>query len=108
MNNPDPKERLTITIGGEILKKTKEEAKKKGMPLSRVIESFLKFFVNPTVYCFKCGEKFGSDGAELCPKCGWMKCPYCGVCRCKLSDEVATAVFHMRKVYEDLLGGRIK
>jgi len=108
MNKPDPRVRQAITIEEDILKKAKEEARKKGIPLSRLIENFLRFFIEPKVYCFKCGEKFSSVEAELCPKCGWMICPKCGACRCVLGDEAATAVFHMRRLYEDLLVGRVK
>ena len=68
----------------------------------------LEFFMDPKVYCFHCGEPFTSSETSLCPKCGWMKCPKCGVCRCDLDDDVAEAVFHMRKVYEDLVIGRVK
>uniref|UniRef100_A0A832MW28 Uncharacterized protein n=1 Tax=Fervidobacterium pennivorans TaxID=93466 RepID=A0A832MW28_FERPE len=105
---PNPKKRPGITIEKEILEKAKKEAERKGIPLSRLIENFLKFFVNPEVYCFKCGEKFSSEKAKLCPKCGWMICPKCQACRCVLSEETAIAVFHMRRTYEELLGGRVK
>jgi cytochrome c-type biogenesis protein CcmH/NrfF len=37
-----------------------------------------------------------------------MRCPKCNACGCKLSEETIAAIFHMRKVYEDLLAGRIK
>ena len=108
MKKYDPKTRLTVTVDGRILKKAKEEAKKRRIPISRLIENFLRFFAKPEVYCFKCGEKFSSAEAELCPKCGWMICPKCKACRCSLSEETAIAVFHMRRVYEDLLMGRLK
>jgi len=108
MNKSDSRIRQAITIEEDILRKAKEEARKKGIPLSRLIENFLRFFIEPEVYCFKCGEKFSSAKAKLCPKCGWMICPKCGACRCILSEEAAIAVFHMRRVYEDLLVGRIK
>jgi len=107
MNNPDPKERLTVTIEKEIYLKAKEEVKRKKIPLSRLIENFLKFFADPEVYCFKCGEKFFVKKAKICPKCGWLICPQCGACRCSLSEETAIAVFYMRKLYEELLAGRI-
>lgn len=102
------KVKLTLSIEEEILNRSKEVSDEKHIPLSRLIENFLRFFNEPHVYCFKCGEKFDSDAAELCPKCGWMKCPNCRVCRCGLDDETAVAVFHMRRVYEDLLVGRVK
>ena len=108
MHTPNIKTKLTLTIDKGVLEKAKNVAKKKRIPLSRLIENFLDFFAMPEVYCFKCGEKFSSNEAELCPKCGWMICPKCKVCRCGLDDETAVAVFHMRRVYEDLLSGRVK
>jgi len=102
------KAKLTVTIDSKILKEAKEESKRKNLPLSRVIENFLKFFADPEVYCFVCGEKFKVREAELCSKCGWRVCPNCGACRCKLGDEAASVAFYMRKVYEDLLVGRVE
>ena len=106
--NRKVKAKLTVTIDNEILREAKEEAKRKNLPLSRVIENFLKFFADPEVYCFVCGEKFKVRGAKLCSKCGWLVCPKCGACRCKLGDEAASVAFYMRKVYEDLLVGRVE
>ena len=106
--NKDPKTRLTVTVDEGILNKAKEEAGRKRIPVSRLIENFLKFFAKPEVYCFKCGVRFGSVDAQLCPKCGWMICPECKACRCGLSEETAIAVFHMRRIYEELLAGRVK
>jgi len=108
MDKCDSRTRLTITVDEETLAKAKEVAKRKRIPISRVIENFLRFFADPEVYCFKCGEKFSVKEAELCPKCGWMICPECKACRCGLSEEAAIAVFHMRRVYEELLAGRVK
>jgi len=102
------KSKLTLSINQKILNEAKRIAEEKHIPLSGVVENFLEFFIKPWVYCFKCGEKFNVDEAGLCPKCGWLKCPKCGVCRCSLSEDVAVAVFHMRRVYEDLLSGRVK
>jgi len=108
MKKADPKVKLTITVDKNVLDEAKKVSEKKRVPLSGAIENFLEFFSNPGVYCFKCGERFSSTDAELCPKCGWMICPKCKVCRCGLSEETAVAVFHMRRVYEDLLAGRVK
>lgn len=108
MNTPNRKTKLTTTIDKEVLYEAKKVAKEKRVPLSGAIENFLEFFAKPDVYCFKCGERFSSDDAKLCPKCGWMICPGCSVCRCDLSEETAVAVFHMRRVYENLLSGRVK
>ena len=46
------------------------------------VEDFLSFFLNPFVYCFKCGKKFLCDSAKTCSKCGWLICPHCKTCRC--------------------------
>ena len=108
MKKVDLKTKLTITIDKKVLDEAKKVSEKKHVPLSRAIESFLKFFINPEVYCFKCGERFSSNEAKLCAKCGWMICPKCKTCRCGLSDDVAEAVFQMRRVYEELLVGRVK
>lgn len=104
----DPKVKLTVTVDEKVLNEAKKVSAEKHIPLSGVIENFLKFFINPWVYCFRCGEKFSVEKAELCAKCGWLKCSKCGVCRCGLEEDTAIAIFHMRKVYEDLLSGRVK
>jgi len=108
MNTSSKKTKLTLTIDKDVLEKAKKVAEQKRIPMSRLVENFLDFFAKPEVYCFKCGEKFNSTEAELCPKCGWMICPKCKICRCDLGEETAIAVFHMRRVYEDLLSGRVK
>ncbi len=108
MSTPKSKTKLTLTVDKNVIEKAKEVANQKRVPISRVVENFLDFLADPEVYCFKCGEKFSSVEAELCPKCGWMICPKCKACRCGLSEETAIAVFHMRRVYEDLLSGRVK
>ncbi|MBS7649680.1 hypothetical protein KEJ17_08585 [Candidatus Bathyarchaeota archaeon] len=108
MNKSGSKIRLTVTVDGEVFSKAREAARRRRVPISRLVENFLRFFSEPEVYCFKCGERFSSVEAELCPKCGWMICPKCRACRCIIGEETAIAVFHMRKVYEDLLLGRIK
>jgi rRNA maturation endonuclease Nob1 len=108
MPTPSIKAKLTLTVDKEIIEKAKKVAQQKRIPISQLIENFLDFFASPQVYCFKCGEKFNSVEAELCPKCGWMICPECKICRCELKDETAVAVFHMRRVYENLLSGRVK
>ena len=104
----DSKVKLTVTVDQKIREEARRVSAEKHIPLSRAVENFLEFFTNPWVYCFKCGEKFYVNEAELCPKCGWLKCPKCGACRCGLDENVAAAIFHMRKVYEDLLAGRVK
>jgi len=100
--------KLTITVDKTILEKAKKTAQSKHTPLSGLIENFLDFFSDPKIYCFVCGEKFTSARAQICPKCGWMICEKCGVCRCNLDGKTAVAVYYMRKVYEDLVSGRVK
>jgi hypothetical protein len=102
------KEKLNVTIDREIKRKALKEAERKNIPISRLIENFLGFFANPRVYCYKCGEEFCSSNSKVCPKCGWMVCPRCGSCGCGLKEETSVAVFQMRRVYEDLLSGRVK
>ena len=108
MNKNRPKARLTVTVDDDTLKSAKEAAERKRIPLSRLIENFLTFFAKSEVYCFRCGERFSSNQAELCLKCSWMLCPKCNACGCNVSEETAVAIFYMRKVYEDLLAGKIK
>jgi len=102
------KAKLTLTINKDVLEKAKKIAEEKHIPLSGLVENFLSFFSNPYLYCFKCGERFNAEEAKLCPKCGWLICPKCSACRCGLEEDTAVAVFHMRRVYEDLLSGRVK
>jgi len=104
----DPRKKLTVTIDAEVLEKAKKVAESKNIPLSRLIENFLSFFADPYVYCFSCGEKFYVKDSEVCPKCGWLICPKCKACRCSLDENTAASIFYMRKVYEDLLAGRLK
>jgi len=103
----DPKEKLTTTIDKQVLENAKKICEEKHIPIAGILENFLSFFTNPWVYCFDCGKKFYVKDGELCAKCGWIKCPKCGACRCGLDERTAVAVFHMRRVYEDLLIGRI-
>ena len=100
--------KLTLTIDKNVLEEAKKAAQQKRIPISRLVENFLDFFARPGVYCFKCGKKFSTNEAELCPKCGWMICPKCNICGCGLNEETAIAIFHMRRVYENLLAGRVK
>ena len=102
------KTKLTLSIDEDILESAKKIADEKYTSVSGLVEKFLDYYGDPWVYCFKCGEKFSSSKSELCPKCGWLICSSCNSCRCDLDEETATAVFHMRRVYEDLLTGRVK
>lgn len=102
------KGKLTITIDTKVLVDAKTVARKKGIPISRAIENFLRFFSSPWVYCFKCGKRFYAKESKVCPKCGWLICPTCKACRCTLDENIATVAFYMRKVYEELLAGRVE
>jgi NAD-dependent SIR2 family protein deacetylase len=102
------KVKLTTTVDGELLERAKEKCEEKHITIAGVLENFLSFFTNPWVYCFSCGEKFYASEGELCAKCGWIKCPKCSSCRCGLEERTSVAIFHMRRVYEDLLTGRVK
>lgn len=102
------KTKLTLSIDREVLSKAKKAADGKHVPLSRAVENFLGFFAQPKVYCFNCGNEIDSEKFKVCPKCGWLICPDCRSCRCDLDEKTAVAVFHMRRVYEDLLTGRVK
>ncbi|HID90851.1 TPA: hypothetical protein EYP44_02700 [Candidatus Bathyarchaeota archaeon] len=97
------KTKLTISIDRNVVLSAKRVAAVKRMSISGLVENFLTFFSSPWAYCFRCGFRFALSEAENCPKCGWLKCPDCQACRCELSDEAAIAVFHMRKVCEDLM-----
>jgi hypothetical protein len=103
-----PRTKLTVSLDSKILERAKREARNKRIPLSQAIENFLSFFVDPTLYCFKCAASFTPTGSSVCAKCGWLSCPKCGACRCVLGEEAAVTAFHMRKVYEQLCGGRLK
>ncbi len=106
--NIHPRSKLTLSVDGAILRRAKEIAHKKGTPLSRLVENYLKFLSEPEVYCFSCGEKFSTKTSDVCPKCGWLIHDKCNECRCAVDEETASALFYMRKVYEDLLGGRVE
>lgn len=103
-----PKTKLTLSIDGDILNAAKLVAAQKHIPLSRLVENFLGFVAKPYVYCFRCGERFHVSDAKICAKCSWLICPKCRACGCGLKEETAVAIFHMRKVYEDLLAGKVK
>lgn len=103
-----PRIKITLTVDNEVLKAAKTVAAQKGLVLSRLVETFLRYFTQPFVYCFACGRQFDVKTTQECPACGWLKCPECQACRCGLSEDVAIAVHHMRKVYEHLLTGRVK
>ncbi len=104
----DPRTKLTLSVDSEIVRRAKEIARKKKTPLSRLVENYFQFLGNPELYCFNCGEKFEAKASKVCPKCGWLIHAGCGSCRCTLDEETASAIYHMRKVYEDLLGGRVE
>jgi hypothetical protein len=104
----DKKVKVTINVNKEVDQKAQNVLEKKNIPKSRAIESFLQFVADPHIYCFSCGVKFFVSKASVCPKCSFVKCTKCHACSCKLSEQTSAAVFHMRRVYEDLIGGRVK
>jgi len=102
------KKKLTLSINEDVIRNARKIADEKHTSISGLVERFLNYYIDPWVYCFKCGKKFSSSKSEICLKCGWMKCQECGVCRCDLEDDIAIPVFHMRRVYEDLVIGKVK
>lgn len=100
--------KLTLNIDKEILKSAKKVAESKNTALSRMVETYMKFISDPLVWCFKCGAEFNASKSDTCPKCSYLRCPDCRACGCGLDEDTAMAVFQMRKVYEHLLGGRVK
>ena len=108
MSSVMAKTKLTLTIDEDILIATKNAANKKGVSLSHLVEVFFQFFSEPNLFCFSCGVEFITRTSEECAACGWLKCPECDSCRCNLSEEVAISLYRMRKVYEQLLAGRVK
>jgi len=91
------KKKLTLTVDEKLIIESKKKASEQGLSLSKIVENALKFYVEPQVYCFKCGSKFRINDAEICPKCGWYKCPKCSACACSLGEESARVAFYMRK-----------
>ena len=100
--------KLTLSINKDILKYAKKVASERRIPISRLVENYLKWLSKPDLYCFTCGEKFEVKDSKICSKCGWLICPKCKACRCTLNEETATAIFQLRKTLEDLMGGRLK
>lgn len=102
------KTKLTLNVDRAVLKEAKKVSQTRNIPVSRLVETYLKFLSDPMVWCFKCGEGFEASKTDVCAKCSYLICPKCKACGCKLGEETSVAVFHMRKVYEHLLGGRLK
>ena len=102
------KVKVTLNIDEDVIKKSEKVLQDKNIPRSRIVESFLNYVGDPHLYCFSCGEKFYVSKAQVCPKCSFVKCTKCSNCSCKLTEQTSSAVFFMRKVYEDLIGGRVK
>lgn len=108
MGSSDRKTKLTLTVDPSIKEDARKVAEERGISLSRLVENYLVFVAKRKVYCFKCGKEFSAVRSEMCPKCGWMRCAECKACRCSMSEDAAQVAYYMRKVYEDLLGGRIR
>ena len=96
------KKKLTLSIDAEITEQAKIKASKSGISLSKLVENALKYYVNPTVYCFKCGTRFSINETEVCPKCGWYVCPHCGACACSLGEEGVKVAFYMRRTLKEV------
>ncbi len=107
-SHADPRSKLTLSVDGAIIRRAKEAARRKRIPISRLVENYLRFLSEPEVYCFGCGERFSTKKSSVCPKCGWLVHEKCGSCRCAINEDTASALFYMRKVYEELLGGRVE
>ncbi len=102
------KSKLTLSIDSSILNNAKKLSSERKIPISGLVENYLKWLSSPDLYCFTCGEKFIVDSTKVCTKCGWIICPNCKSCRCTLKEETASAIFQLRKTLENLMGGRIK
>ena len=103
-----PKTKLTLNITKSVLENAKKESRSKNIPLSRMVERFLVFMADPKLWCFKCGNEFSSSKTDVCPECSYLICDSCKACSCSLDKQSSVAVYHMRRVYEYLLGGRLK
>lgn len=91
------KKKITLTVDDIVVDKAKKKSRELGLSISRIVENALNFFANPSVYCFKCGQKFLIKLSVMCPRCSWYKCPKCGACACKLGDEGIKVAYFMRK-----------
>ena len=96
------KKKLTLSVDSKLVELAKEKSVKMGISISRLVENALSYYVQPTVYCFKCGKKFNVNSSEICPKCGWYICPHCGACACKLGEEGTKVAFYMRKTLREI------
>lgn len=96
------KKKLTLTVEEQVINAAKNKAQISGVSLSKIVENALRYYVEPTVYCFKCGYKFSINNAKVCPRCGWYKCPRCGACACDLGEEGVKVAFYMRKTMMDI------
>ncbi|HIM33188.1 MAG TPA: hypothetical protein EYI97_01745 [Candidatus Poseidoniales archaeon] len=99
--------KLTLTVDPDVLAEAKAKAQSQHTSISGLVENFLQFYSEARLYCFSCGVALDVTERETCAKCGFLKCSDCAKCGCDLSDEARQAVFHMRRVYEELLAGRV-
>ena len=88
--------KLTLTVDPDVLAEAKAKAQSQHTSISGLVENFLQFYSEARLYCFSCGVALDVTEQETCAKCG-----------CDLGDEARQAVFHMRRVYEELLAGRV-
>ncbi len=99
--------KLTLTVDPEVLAEAKAKAQSQHTSISGLVENFLHFYSEARLYCFSCGAGLDVAKQETCAACGFLKCADCAKCGCGLGDEARQAVFHMRRVYEELLAGRV-
>lgn len=102
------KVKLTLTVDRSVLQEGRRAAEERNTSISRLVENYLAFVANPTLYCFGCGKSFKAKSGTSCPKCGWVKCPKCKACRCSLPEEAAVVAYRLRQSLEELMSGRIK
>lgn len=102
------KARLTVTVEPRVLRRARRASRERRIPLSRLVENYLGFLGDPSIYCFSCGEKFEASRGRFCPKCSWLQCPRCRGCGCHLPESALRALHPMRRVFEELAGGRLR
>ena len=64
----DRRAKLTLSIDEEVLKEAKVAAEERRIPLSRLVETYLRFLAETEVYCFSCGEKFRVQQRMFTPR----------------------------------------
>lgn len=101
------KTKLTLTVDPKVVARARRASRARRIPISRMVEGFLDWAADPRLHCFACGAPFATSGARTCTQCSWMECPGCGKCGCGLGKQALRALHPMRKVFEELAGGRL-